>query len=95
MTDKTAKQTEGAYSRLSKDFAFALACPKMHRHPVWYPGLNKKKQHCEFSSDADVVSTLEADEKRKKPEVICVCFDVVHRLGRQLTPDAWRRPHKR
>lgn len=69
----------------------------MHHHPIWYPGLKKKKkyQHGEFSSDGDVVSKLEADEKCEKPEVISVCFDVVRRLGRQLTPDAWRRPHKR
>lgn len=76
-------------------FAFVLAFSKMHHGPIWYPGLKKKKyHHGEFSGDGDVVSTLGADEKREKPEVIFVCFDVVRRLGRQLTPDGWRRPHK-
>lgn len=35
--------------------------------------------------------------QRRKPEaeVIFVCFDVVRRLGCQLSPDGWSRPHQR
>lgn len=33
--------------------------------------------------------------RKPEAEVIFVCFDVVRRLGCQLSPDGWSRPHQR
>lgn len=71
---------------------------------VWWNSSNefgsiwrvRLKNSSTVSSAVTAMLCLHSEHKKTvKPEVIFVCFDVVHRLECQLTPDGRSRPHKR